>query len=296
MDRKRQRKDTLHVSKRHLRRLAAQQADFICKNIFQNISLSRNDSKCTRNIDRNKEVNIDRNQDINNSTIDIENMEFDNVDFVQRENNIFVQHENNNIFVQHENRQSDNESESQQSSFNVSRDELSDVASEHESNFQDDLSFWAIEHQITHTSLRALLLLLRKHPCFSTLSSDARTVLKTPRHQDIRTVVPGLYYHFGLEKSLRQIFSKKDNIDCLTIAINIDGLPLTKSSQQQFWPILGSIIPYDNVFMIGLYQGNEKPEDVNDFLKDFVNEATEICQNGININGQHIACRIGALI
>ncbi|XP_011698579.1 PREDICTED: uncharacterized protein LOC105456325 [Wasmannia auropunctata] len=69
-----------------------------------------------------------------------------------------------------------------------------------------------------------------------------------------------------------------------------------KSSQQQFWPILGSIIPYDNVFMIGLYQGNEKPEDVNDFLKDFVNEATEICQNGININGQHIACRIGALI
>lgn len=68
--------------------------------------------------------------------------------------------------------------------------------------------------------------------------------------------------------------------------MNIDGLPLSKSSQQQFWPILGSVIPYGNVFMIGLYYGYEKPKDINDFLKDFVNKATEICENGININSR----------
>lgn len=78
--------------------------------------------------------------------------------------------------------------------------------------------------------------------------------------------------------------------------MNIDGLPLTKSSQQQFWPILRSVIPYGNVFMIGLYHGSEKPQDTNDFLKDFISEAREICENGININGREIACRIGALI
>lgn len=171
MDRKRQRKDTLYVSKRHLRRLAAQEADIISAKIFQNTSLSRNDSTCTANV-----IN-DRNNDRIDSTIDIEKMDFDDVDFVQYENS-----------------QSDNESESLQSSFNVSRNELNDelnVASEHVNDFQDEITFWAVEHQITHTPLKALLLLLRKHHrCFSTFSLDARTFLKTPRRQDIRTVVP----------------------------------------------------------------------------------------------------------
>lgn len=71
-----------------------------------------------------------------------------------------------------------------------------------------------------------------------------------------------------------------------------------KSSQQQFWPIFESIIPHGNVFMIGLYHDYKKPEDfgTNDFLKDFVNETMEICENRININSQQIACRIAALI
>jgi len=48
--------------------------------------------------------------------------------------------------------------------------------------------------------------------------------------------------------------------------------------------------------MIRLYHGNEKPEDANDFLKDFVDKAKEICENGININDRQIQCRIEALI
>lgn len=280
MHRKRQRKDILYVSKRHLRRLAAQEAN-ISLNLFCSTSSSCDKSTCT----------IDLNNDRSNNRIHFERIDTDNDTIC--DNVDCVQHKNDNIFF--ENRQV--ESDSQQSSF-ISRDELSDNSfeNENESDFQDNLAIWAVEHRITHTALRALLLILQKHPCFSTFPLDARTILKTPRQGDIRTVVPGLYYHFGLVESIRQTFSTKGNIDCLTIAVNIDGLPLSKSSQQQFWPILGSVIPYGNVFMIGLYYGYEKPEDANDFLKDFVNEAAEICQNGIDINGQKIACRIGALI
>ncbi|KYN02500.1 hypothetical protein ALC62_06675 [Cyphomyrmex costatus] len=283
MDRKHQRKDTLYVLKRHLRRVAAQEAHIVSQNLFHTNSLS-----CDESIGA-----IESNNDRINYTIDIDNDIVCDTDFVQ--------HENDEIFVECENRQSNRHSQSDlhQSSFN-SRDELSDPTcqNENESNFHDDLAVWAVQHHITHTALRALLLMLQKHPCFSTLSLDARTHLKTPKHVDIRTVVPGSYYHFGLEKSIRQIFSTKKNINinCLKIAINIDGLPLTKSSQQQFWPILGSVIPYDDVFMIGLYFGYEKPQDANNFLKDFVIEAIDICQNGLNINGRQIACRIEALI
>ncbi|XP_011883964.1 PREDICTED: uncharacterized protein LOC105571102, partial [Vollenhovia emeryi] len=87
-----------------------------------------------------------------------------------------------------------------------------------------------------------------------------------------------------------------DSIDCVKIFVNVDGLPLTKSSQQQFWPILESIFPYENVFIIGIYHGNEKLENANDFLKDFVNEAKELCEKGINIDNRNIPCRIEALI
>jgi len=37
------------------------------------------------------------------------------------------------------------------------------------------------------------------------------------------------------------------------------------------------------VFSVGLYFGTEKPMDSNDFLKDFVNEATHLVSNGIMI-------------
>lgn len=59
-------------------------------------------------------------------------------------------------------------------------------------------------------------------------------------------------------------------MDYVKISINIDDLPLSKSSLQQFWPILGSVFPYNNVFVIGLYHGTEKPANMIDFLKDFV--------------------------
>lgn len=42
--------------------------------------------------------------------------------------------------------------------------------------------------------------------------------------------------------------------------------------------------------MIGIYHGNEKPANVNDFLKDLVEEMKNMCKNGINISGRNIQC------
>lgn len=114
-----------------------------------------------------------------------------------------------------------------------------------------------------------MLDILKKHDYSSSLPFHARLVLKTPKQQEIRTVVPGSYYHFGLSNSIKKILtSVKDNINCVNIAVHIDGLPLSKSSQQQFWPILGSIFSYDKVFIIGIYYGSEKPANANNFLQD----------------------------
>jgi len=166
-----------------------------------------------------------------------------------------------------------------------------------DNDFKHRLAVWATEHQITHVALRALIQTLKQHSCFSNLSIDARSLVKTPRRLDIRMVTPGTYYHFGLLHSVLHVLTSiKDYTDCVRIIVNVDGLPISKSSSQQFWPILGSVIPYDYVFLIGLYYGNEKPENANDFLKEFVDEMKDLCENGINFNGRNVQCRLEALI
>jgi len=40
--------------------------------------------------------------------------------------------------------------------------------------------------------------------CFSTLSKDARTLLRTPRKCDVIDVPPGQYCHFGLSNGIRE--------------------------------------------------------------------------------------------
>jgi len=44
-----------------------------------------------------------------------------------------------------------------------------------------------------------------------------------------------------------------------------------------------------NVFLVDLYYGTEKPHCSNDFLLDFVSEATELTTNGIMVNSVKIS-------
>lgn len=74
----------------------------------------------------------------------------------------------------------------------------------------------------------------------------------------------GHYIHFGLWSALRRsikmyyTFIKTDEIK---LHINIDGLPISKSSSSQFWPIMASIEGIDVYtlpFLIGVYHGMSK--------------------------------------
>lgn len=148
------------------------------------------------------------------------------------------------------------------------------------------LGEWAVTEKIPHNSLRKLLALLKFVPSLSTvLPYDPRTLLQTTKQTDIREVFPGEYYHFGLASSILDTYNRIGNptIDEIAIAINIDGAPVFNSSKAAFWPILGNIIPYKEVFMIGVYYGRQKPQDANIYLHEFVQEAIELCENGIII-------------
>lgn len=80
------------------------------------------------------------------------------------------------------------------------------------------------------------------------------------------------------------MFLKFENT--IVLSINVDGLPLSKSSSSVLWPILGCLINYSIVFLIGAYHGYSKPNDAAVFLKDFVTEAADIVRDGLTHNGE----------
>ncbi|KAF0711261.1 Uncharacterized protein FWK35_00028362, partial [Aphis craccivora] len=126
-------------------------------------------------------------------------------------------------------------------------------------SISDMISKWAINYNISHWAINSLL-----------------------------SVTPGQYYHFGLKNGIERHFLFQDSSkNEIKLVIGIDDLPIAKSTTSQFWPILGYIRPYSkNVFPIGIYLGMEKPNDSNDFLKDFINEAKMLLKDGIIINNK----------
>jgi len=169
------------------------------------------------------------------------------------------------------------------------------------SNFismEDKICHWAIKFNIKHNAVNGLLNCSKSHKCFKHFPIYSRTLLSTPSHKstEIRTVDPGIYYHFGLKFGIMKY--APTNLCSIEIAIGIDGLPLSKSSGAQFWPILAYImnIPKKIVFLVGLYYGTEKPHDSNDFLLDFVQDANNLTINGIILNKVNIKVSIKLFI
>lgn len=148
-----------------------------------------------------------------------------------------------------------------------------------------------IDSNIPQNAINKLLSILKYKAHLNYLPKDCRTLLHSGSKKvlNLREVDPnGIYFHFGLREGILRyssIIFSQNNI--IKIAIGIDGLPLTKSSSAQFWPILAYILPHRNhVFPVGIFYGFSKPKDSNDFLKDLVSEILELTHTGININNE----------
>lgn len=163
-------------------------------------------------------------------------------------------------------------------------------------HLEDQIAKWCFKHNITQSALQDLLKILREHNF--DLPKDPRTLLKTPRKacNDIQKIEPGLYYHFGLENACKNLINRQvlqTNRDVLELFINIDGLPLSESSGSEFYPIqINSKTNKDVVEVCGLYHGNKKPNNVNQFLNTFVMESQELLRNGFMHKNKQYFIRI----
>ncbi|VDP44907.1 unnamed protein product [Schistosoma mattheei] len=135
------------------------------------------------------------------------------------------------------------------------------------------------------------------------IPKSIRGVLKTCASVQPKFIGSGVYYHLGLKTNLLrcvELWLCTIDFDSLNLYINIDGLSISRSSNQQLWPILGRIIAprFSGVFMIGIYGGNSKPAEFNEFSADTISETKETTDVGlfsVKFN-KCIAIRLAAVI
>jgi hypothetical protein len=142
---------------------------------------------------------------------------------------------------------------------------------------KEQLRDWALKHNIKHTALYDLLHILRQQN--EHLPKDPRTLLRTPSIISVKTIAGEFYHYFGVQSSLSNLVThcasdkNWEDVNELTMHINIDGIPLFKSFRVTLWPILGRFIEISPLpFPIALFCGESKPKSIDEFLKDYVEE------------------------
>jgi hypothetical protein len=167
-----------------------------------------------------------------------------------------------------------------------------------EQSFSEIISQWALNHNIKHNAIDDLLKALK--PYHPELPLNARTLLSTPRQTQVQVIDPGHYYHFGLENCIKElIINSPSKLVCsnIEILVNVDGLPISKSSGSQFYPILCSLFNQkSSVQLVGLYHGYEKPKDANMFLSMFVDECIKLSTNGLIVNNDLYSIKIKGFV
>ena len=169
-----------------------------------------------------------------------------------------------------------------------------------ENNFILDVKKWGIEYKIKLNALSALLKILDKNVDNVKFPHSSRTLLGTPRSTKIQPIAGGEYYHFGLKNIIISIIKErisiKNNNTIIDLLINTDGAPTGKSSEKNLWPILCCEIDSTIVYPIGIFHGDGKPKDVDQFLTPFVNEAIDLLANGVEHASVRYQVKIKGLI
>ena len=167
------------------------------------------------------------------------------------------------------------------------------------SDYVDDtlaprLAKWSVKNSCTRACINELLEILRDSGL--NLPKDSRTLLGTVRNVPYIDQCGGKYMYFGVEKNIIRILNYcKVSEQNIKMKVIIDGLPLSKSSKSQLWPILGSF-DKSEVFIIAVFAGTSKPTSVEFYMTDFIQEVNSLQSNSILHNGRHIDFSLGAFI
>ena len=164
----------------------------------------------------------------------------------------------------------------------------------------NDLSQWVNAHSIDHNAADSLLRVLRKHG-HSYLPMTARTLMGTAKTVETEIKSGMQYIYFEIEKQLRfhiRLYPHEilKDLTTFSISLNIDGLPLFKSTSASLWPVICSINTQPiKLFPLALTLGNTKPTDL-EFLRDTIRDLNILLINGLRFEDRVINVKLKCII
>lgn len=167
------------------------------------------------------------------------------------------------------------------------------------SSISNDIQQWALRYKVNHKAVTDLLQIICDK-MKQNVPRDARTLLKTPRSILIDKIDSGYMWYHGIKNCLIQsTFAKCTQSIVIDVNFNMDGLPLHKSSKNEFWPILMNFarMPEIKPMIVAIYLGTSKPTSVTQFLSKFVAEFNDVCTNGVQmLSGTILRVKLNAFI
>ncbi|XP_036139067.1 uncharacterized protein LOC118644521 [Monomorium pharaonis] len=157
------------------------------------------------------------------------------------------------------------------------------------------LSEWSVR-DVSFNKMDKLLAGLRV--IFPGLPKSYKTFLRTPRTINVNEVGQDLMWYKSIKVNLNEILTDNylQNNNQIVVDINIDGVQLYKSTDDQFWPILGCLKGERFPFIIGVWYGHSKPDDLERYLPDFIEEIKNLTRNSYNFYGKNIVFKLGNYI
>ncbi|KAK3919995.1 dITP/XTP pyrophosphatase [Frankliniella fusca] len=147
----------------------------------------------------------------------------------------------------------------------------------------ESLRAWA-RRGVSKSKVDSLLSILRLYHPF--LPKTCRGLLKTPSQLPIKDVGGGLYFYKGILKNIHSRIGENylTNVNEIVMDVNMDGMPPFRNSPANFFPILGCFVGQEEPFIIAAWFGHSKePEDLDEFLEDFVAEAEMLMNEGVHL-------------
>eukprot|EP00111_Clytia_hemisphaerica_P008253 TCONS_00024074-protein len=145
------------------------------------------------------------------------------------------------------------------------------------------LKTWALNNNCTRACVNEILGIVTE--LGGNVPKDTRTLLNTKRDVIQTPMGVGHYIYIGVKNRICKLLSYQDNFQPIALFVNIDGLPIYKSSSANLWPILIRFHPFKPI-AVAFFCGKSKPP-FNQFVRDFVAEVKDLIRNGFFFNGVH---------
>ncbi|KFB38698.1 hypothetical protein ZHAS_00006098 [Anopheles sinensis] len=168
--------------------------------------------------------------------------------------------------------------------------------------FREEIRSFVLDANLPNIHCNRLLGILRRYTT-ENFPKDSRTFLETYRdktHRTILNIQGGQFWYQGIRACVDFELSniKPPTVDTVHINVSVDGLPLHDKGPAQFWPILIDVfeMPEAPVMTVGVFYGDSKPANIEEYLRPFVDDINEVQENGITIGGKPVQLRLRAII